>query len=58
VPTRRSTFPFASMKLANDRDGWVMAGRGHALTIDAGWREVARKSLEFVNGSREPVLIE
>jgi non-heme chloroperoxidase len=25
-----------------------MTGRGHALTIDAGWREVARKALEFV----------
>jgi non-heme chloroperoxidase len=25
-----------------------MPGRGHALTIDAGWREVAEKSLEFV----------
>ena len=25
-----------------------MAGRGHSLTIDAGWREVARKALEFV----------
>ena len=25
-----------------------MAGRGHALTIDAGWREVAEKALEFV----------
>ena len=25
-----------------------MAGRGHSLTIDAGWREVAEKSLEFV----------
>jgi non-heme chloroperoxidase len=24
-----------------------MAGRGHSLTIDAGWREVAEKSLEF-----------
>jgi non-heme chloroperoxidase len=24
-----------------------MANRGHSLTIDAGWREVARKSLEF-----------
>ena len=24
-----------------------MPGRGHALTIDAGWREVAEKSLEF-----------
>jgi non-heme chloroperoxidase len=23
-------------------------GRGHALTIDAGWREVAQKALEFV----------
>jgi pimeloyl-ACP methyl ester carboxylesterase len=26
-----------------------MPGRGHALTIDAGWREVAEKALEFVN---------
>jgi non-heme chloroperoxidase len=25
-----------------------MAGRGHALTIDSGWREVAEKALEFV----------
>jgi non-heme chloroperoxidase len=25
-----------------------MQGRGHALTIDAGWREVAEKALEFV----------
>ena len=25
-----------------------MTGRGHALTIDAGWREVAEKALEFV----------
>jgi pimeloyl-ACP methyl ester carboxylesterase len=25
-----------------------MPGRGHALTIDAGWREVAVKALEFV----------
>ena len=25
-----------------------MPGRGHALTIDAGWREVAEKTLEFV----------
>ena len=24
-----------------------MPGRGHSLTIDAGWREVAEKSLEF-----------
>ena len=23
-------------------------GRGHALTIDSGWREVADKALEFV----------
>ena len=27
------------------------AGRGHALTIDAGWREVAQKALEFVKRS-------
>ena len=25
-----------------------MRGRGHALTIDKGWREVAEKALEFV----------
>jgi pimeloyl-ACP methyl ester carboxylesterase len=25
-----------------------MSGRGHSLTIDAGWREVADKALEFV----------
>ena len=25
-----------------------MTGRGHALAIDAGWREVAQKALEFV----------
>jgi pimeloyl-ACP methyl ester carboxylesterase len=25
-----------------------MTGRGHSLTIDAGWREVAEKALEFV----------
>ena len=25
-----------------------MEGRGHSLTIDAGWREVAKKALEFV----------
>jgi hypothetical protein len=25
-----------------------MPDRGHALTIDAGWREVAEKALEFV----------
>jgi hypothetical protein len=25
-----------------------MPGRGHALTIDKGWREVAEKAIEFV----------
>jgi hypothetical protein len=25
-----------------------MSGRGHALTIDSGWREVADTALEFV----------
>jgi len=25
-----------------------LPGRGHALTIDAGWREVAETALEFV----------
>jgi hypothetical protein len=30
-----------------------MPGRGHALTIDAGWREVAEKALEFVKQSQQ-----
>jgi non-heme chloroperoxidase len=25
-----------------------MPGRGHSLTIDAGWQEVAQKALEFL----------
>jgi non-heme chloroperoxidase len=25
-----------------------MPGRGHSLTIDAGWREVAERALEFI----------
>ena len=25
-----------------------MLGRGHSLTIDSGWREIAEKALEFV----------
>ena len=25
-----------------------LAGRGHSLTIDAGWRDVAQVSLDFV----------
>jgi len=25
-----------------------MPGRGHSLTIDGGWREVAEKALEFI----------
>ncbi len=28
-----------------------MRGRGHALTIDRGWREVADKALEFLKRS-------
>lgn len=33
-----------------------IAGRGHALTIDGGWREVAQTALDFVarHGSRSP----
>jgi pimeloyl-ACP methyl ester carboxylesterase len=27
----------------------TMAGRGHSLTIDHGWREVAQAALDFVN---------
>ena len=26
----------------------MIAGRGHALTIDSGWKEVAEVALEFV----------
>jgi pimeloyl-ACP methyl ester carboxylesterase len=32
-----------------------MPGRGHALTIDAGWREVAEKALEFVKRFLTPI---
>ncbi len=32
----------------------VMAGRGHALTIDHGWREVAQTALDFVNRFVQP----
>jgi hypothetical protein len=28
-----------------------MPGRGHALTIDAGWQEVAEKAPEFLKRS-------
>jgi hypothetical protein len=28
----------------------VMQGRGHSLTIDGRWREVAEKALAFVRG--------
>jgi hypothetical protein len=31
-----------------------MSGRRHSLTIDAGWREVAQKALEFVKRLLEP----
>jgi non-heme chloroperoxidase len=50
------TVPFALSNAAfkkQDRNPGVtefaeIAGRGHALTIDSGWREVADKALEFV----------
>ncbi len=32
----------------------VMAGRGHALTIDHGWREVAQTALDFVKRFAQP----
>src|SRR4029077_11340862 len=42
----------ASYKKQKRNDGVTeivkMPGRGHSLTIDAGWREVAQKALEFV----------
>jgi non-heme chloroperoxidase len=31
-----------------------MAGRGHALTIDNGWREVAETALKFVQRFTRP----
>jgi hypothetical protein len=31
-----------------------VAGRGHALTIDSGWREVADLSLAFIGRFVEP----
>ncbi len=33
-----------------------MEGRGHSLTIDSGWREVAEKALEFVKRFRQAQL--
>jgi non-heme chloroperoxidase len=42
----------ASYKKQKRNDGVTeivkMTGRGHSLTIDAGWRDVAEKALEFV----------
>jgi non-heme chloroperoxidase len=35
----------------------MIPGRGHALTIDSGWREVAEKALEFVNRFAGPKAI-
>jgi pimeloyl-ACP methyl ester carboxylesterase len=53
------TVPFAVANAAfkkQERNAAVtefaeIAGRGHALTIDSGWREVADKALEFVKRS-------
>jgi pimeloyl-ACP methyl ester carboxylesterase len=50
------TVPFALSNAAFKKQGRnpgvtefaEIAGRGHALTIDSGWREVADKALEFV----------
>jgi non-heme chloroperoxidase len=43
----------ASFKRQRHNDGVTeiikLEGRGHALTIDSGWREVADKALEFVS---------
>jgi len=35
----------------------MIPGRGHALTIDSGWREVAEKALEFVKRFAGPKAI-
>jgi len=49
---RRLTIANASYKKQKRNEGVAeiikMPGRGHALTIDAGWREVAEKALAFV----------
>lgn len=43
---------YAAYKLEKRNEGVTeitrMPDRGHSLTIDAGWREVAGKSLEFL----------
>jgi pimeloyl-ACP methyl ester carboxylesterase len=42
----------ASFKRQQDNEGVTeiveMPNRGHALTLDSGWREVANTALEFV----------
>jgi hypothetical protein len=46
----------ASYKQQQDNDAVTeiveIKDRGHALTIDHGWREVAETALAFVEGSR------
>ena len=35
-----------------------MPGRGHALTIDSGWHEVADTALAFIQRFTQPLLAE
>jgi non-heme chloroperoxidase len=42
------TVPWAIANASYKKKIVKMAGRGHSLTIDAGWREIAGKALEFV----------
>jgi hypothetical protein len=48
----------ASYKQQQDNEGVTeiveMEGRGHALTIDHGWREVAETALAFVRRFLKP----
>ena len=49
VPRAVSNATFKKQKRKEDVTEFVeMPGRGHALTIDHGWREVANTALAFV----------
>jgi non-heme chloroperoxidase len=52
MPRCSSNFPPAAFKRQQGNAGVTeivkLDGRGHALTIDAGWRDVADAALAFV----------
>ncbi|HWC42281.1 MAG TPA: hypothetical protein VHK02_09875 [Actinomycetota bacterium] len=60
MPHRPGAIVDASYQQQQDNPGVTeiveMKGRGHALVIDSGWREVADTALAFVQRFTEPVL--